>query len=253
LTEDSQYDEIFTALKHPIRRQILLFIENKGEASFTEIQQETGITDTGLMSYHLKSLSSLVEQSKRGKYQLSEVGRAGVELFRKVDHDREHTNKVIHEEIENFVGLSIKKSVFLLLIAGLTLFAPLLIDIYFSASIVVNHGYSTFALMMVFLVTAAIMVMGVFLFTLYDRHYYAKNLKTNLIHSAVFAVFGAVMSILFFNQLHTFTRGANAVELYGIEIPWAFEVLRAAVFIASVPAFTYLLERSSKAEAKTKS
>ncbi|MGD6933805.1 MAG: ArsR/SmtB family transcription factor [Candidatus Bathyarchaeia archaeon] len=64
MTEENQYDEIFTALKHPVRRQILLFIDAKGEASFTEIQQETSINDTGLMSYHLKGLAALVEQSK---------------------------------------------------------------------------------------------------------------------------------------------------------------------------------------------
>jgi predicted transcriptional regulator len=113
LTEDSQYDEIFTALKHPVRRQILLFIDSKGEASFTEIQQETGITDTGLMSYHLKGLSSLVEQSKRGKYQLSETGRAGIEVFRKVDRERERTNKVIHQEIESILsGCPLRKACF---------------------------------------------------------------------------------------------------------------------------------------------
>jgi len=39
LTETDEYDRIFATLKHPIRRQILLLLEEKGEASFTEIQK----------------------------------------------------------------------------------------------------------------------------------------------------------------------------------------------------------------------
>jgi DNA-binding transcriptional ArsR family regulator len=40
LAETGEYDRIFSALKHPIRRQILLFLELKGEASFAEIKKE---------------------------------------------------------------------------------------------------------------------------------------------------------------------------------------------------------------------
>jgi hypothetical protein len=252
LTEDNQFDEIFAALNDQVRRQILLYIDSKGEASFTEIKQETGITDTDLLNNHLKGLTLLVEQSKQGNYQLSKAGRAGVEVFRKVNHQRDNTNKAIHKEIEHFVGLSIKKSVFFLLISVWTLFAPLLTDIYFSVSIVLNHGYSTFALIMVFLVTSAIMVMGIFLFTLYDSNYYSKTIKSNIIHSAIFAVFCSVMSILFFNQLETFTQGAGAVQLSGTEIPWMFEALRIMVFIASVPAFAVLIGRTPKSEGEPK-
>ena len=126
LAEAGEYDEIFTALKHPVRRQILLFIEQKGEASFTQIQQETGIRDTGLMSYHLKELAPLIEQSKRGKYCLSEVGQAGVELFRKVERERQKSSVVVRNEVEKVLADSIKRSVFLLGIVGLTLLVPIM-------------------------------------------------------------------------------------------------------------------------------
>jgi len=71
LAESDDYDEIFAALRHPVRRQILFLLEDKGELSFTEIQNTLGLNDTGLISYHLKELATLVEQSKRGKYSLS--------------------------------------------------------------------------------------------------------------------------------------------------------------------------------------
>jgi DNA-binding transcriptional ArsR family regulator len=83
--EADEYDEIFAALKHPVRLQILLFLEERGEASFTQVQGAVGIEDTGLMSYHLKELAPLVEQSERGKYRLSEVGQAGWRFFQRVE------------------------------------------------------------------------------------------------------------------------------------------------------------------------
>ncbi|XHH07527.1 MAG: ArsR/SmtB family transcription factor [Candidatus Bathyarchaeia archaeon] len=250
MTEENQYDEIFTALKHPVRRQILLFIDSKGEASFTEIQQETGINDTGLMSYHLKGLAPLVEQSKRGKYQLSDVGQAGVELFRKVENQRERTSAVVHEEVEWLIGQSIKKSVLFLLIAGLALFVPLLIDIYFS----VNsrfYGYSTVELTMIFLGTLCLMVTGVFLFALYDRHYYAKTLKTNIFHSTVFATGVSVLSIWFFYQMQNFYRGTligHAPE----GIPWLFEILRIIIVLASAPIIAYSFSKRAIRKEETK-
>ena len=54
LAETNEYDEIFAALKHPIRRRILLLLEEQGEASFTDIQKAVDIPDTGLVSSHLK-------------------------------------------------------------------------------------------------------------------------------------------------------------------------------------------------------
>ncbi len=256
LTEENRYDEIFTALKHPVRRQILLFIDNKVEASFTDIQQETGITDTGLMSYHLKGLSSLVEQSKRGKYQLSEVGRAGITLLQKADHEREHTSTVVHQEIERFIGLSIKKSVLFLLIAGLTWAAPLLLDLSLNQSIwytniVLSKSFSTIDLMGFFFATLAIMLLGVFLFTLYDRHYYAKTIKDSITHAIAFTIGISLLSILNFYQLHNFTSGilrGNETE----SIPWLFEILRITIFIASAPTIAYILSKRSKRQGKTK-
>jgi len=99
LPETDEYDEIFAALKHPIRRQILLFLKARGEVSFTDIQNAVGIDDTGLMSYHLEELAPLVEQSARGKYCLSEVGQASVELFRKVERERQRSSVAVREEI----------------------------------------------------------------------------------------------------------------------------------------------------------
>jgi DNA-binding transcriptional ArsR family regulator len=254
LTEESQYTEIFTALKHPVRRQILLFIDNKGEASFTEIQQETGITDTGLMSYHLKGLAPLIEQSKRGKYQLSEVGQAGVELLRKVNHEKERTSTVIHEEIEQFIGSSIKKSVLFLLIAGWTMLVPMLMDSYFSVNAMRVNGYSTVEVATIFLGTLAVMVGGVFLFTLYDRHYYSKTTKSSILHSLLFTFVCSVLSILFFNSLNNFNQfAAGSSQMFTSYTSWTIEILKIIIFNTSAPAIAYGLNRYSYRENKIRS
>jgi hypothetical protein len=244
LAEENEYDEIFAALKHPLRRQILLFIERKGDASFTEIQQEARINDTGLMSYHLKELSPLVAQSKRGKYCLSEVGQAGVELFRKVERERQKSSLVVRNEVEKVLADSIKRSVFLLGIVGLTLLVPMIVDILMAVQGVLNNGYSSFQLAGLFLLSVLVMVAGESLFVVYDRHYYSKNLKTSLIHSAAYAIAVSVMSSLSFYQIYTFNQTALDASMYATEnLSSLLGILRIAIFLASAPVIAYGLNR----------
>lgn len=122
------YDKIFSALKNPIRRQILLSLKEKGDLSFTKLQEVVGISDTGLTSYHLRELSSLVEQSEKGKYRLSETGQAGVTLFQKVETQRNRTSITVNKEMGKIVG----KIFFFLIIFGITWIILASIDIYLS-------------------------------------------------------------------------------------------------------------------------
>jgi DNA-binding transcriptional ArsR family regulator len=244
LAEPNEYDEIFAALKHPVRRQILLFIDKKSEASFTEIQTETGVDDTGLMSYHLKELSPLVAQSKRGKYCLSEVGQASVDLFRKVERERQRSSTVVRVEIERYLGETIKKSVFLLGIAGLTLMVPMSVDITLSVRGIVGNGFSSLQLAGMFLFNLFVMITGIVLFTIYDRHYFSVNSKTSIIHSTIFAAGLSVLSSLAFYSIYSFNETALATALNSDEnLPLMFGVLRIVVFLVSTPFITYTLNR----------
>jgi len=129
VTEADEYDEIFAALKHPVSPQIMLFLEEHGEASFTQIQNAVGIEDTGLMSYHLKELAPLVEQSARGKYQLSEVGQAGTELFQRVERERQRTSVAVSKEIDKYLSHAIVRTVLLLGMFALASGASMVVDI----------------------------------------------------------------------------------------------------------------------------
>jgi DNA-binding transcriptional ArsR family regulator len=238
LTEADEYDEIFAALKHPVRRQILLFLEEQGEASFTQLQNAVGIEDTGLMSYHLKELAPLVEQSERGKYRLSEVGQAGVALFQRVERERHRSSVTVRSEIEKWLGETIVKSVLLVFLLGFTWGVPVTVDILLSVQSFT--GVSLFQLVGMFLVSFFGMVLGVVLFSVYYRHYHSKDAKANIKYTTIFAATIAIASSLVFYQMYLFS---SAGSLTGSGVPWQFGVLRAVGFMASAPAVAYAISK----------
>lgn len=241
LTEADEYDEIFAALKHPVRRQILLFLEERGETSFTQIQNAVGIEDTGLMSYHLKELAPLVEQSERGKYRLSEVGQAGVELFQRVERERHRSSVTVRNEIEKWLGETFVKSVLLVLLLAFTWIVPVTVDTFLSVQTMIE-GFSLFQLASMFLVSFFGMVFGVVLFLLYYRHYHSKDVKANVIYSTIFAAVITLASSLVFYQIYLFSEGTLA----GSGIPWQLGVLRAVGFMATAPAVAYAISKARR-------
>ena len=241
LAEADEYDEIFAALKHPVRRQILLFLEERGEASFTQVQSAVGIEDTGLMSYHLKELAPLVEQSERGKYRLSEVGQAGVALFQRVERERRGTRVTVRSEIEKWLGETLVKSVLLVFLLGFTWGFPATVDILLSVQSVME-GFSLFQLAGLFLVSFFGMVLGVVLFSVYYRHYHSKDAKANIKYTTLFAAVITIVSSLVFYQIYIFSEGTFT----GSGIPWQFGVLRAVGFMATAPAVAYVIGKAKR-------
>jgi len=81
--EEDTYTAIFSALKHPIRRKILRMLE-VAPATYTEMMKALGV-ETGLLNYHLESLSALLTRNDEGKYSLSGFGEAALSLTRRVE------------------------------------------------------------------------------------------------------------------------------------------------------------------------
>jgi DNA-binding transcriptional ArsR family regulator len=238
LAETDEYTEIFAALKHPVRRQILLFLEEKGEASFTQVQNAVSIEDTGLMSYHLKELSPLVEQSERGKYRLSEVGQAGVELFQRVERERHRSRVAVRSEIDKWLGETVVKSVLLVFLLGFTWGVPATVDILLSVQSFT--GVSLFQLVGMFLASFFGMVLGVVLFSVYYRHYHSKDAKANIKYTTIFAATISLVSSFMFYQVYLFS---SAGSLTGSGIPWQFGALRAVGSMAIAPAVAYAVSK----------
>jgi uncharacterized RDD family membrane protein YckC len=76
--------KILSALSHPIRRQILRFLSEKEECSFTDLMNALNI-DTGKLSFHLKHLEAFLEQTPTNKYRLSKVGENAIVLIRDLE------------------------------------------------------------------------------------------------------------------------------------------------------------------------
>jgi DNA-binding transcriptional ArsR family regulator len=241
LAETDDYDRIFSALKHPIRRQILLFLENKGEASFAEIQKDQSIDDTGLLSYHLKELTPLIMQSVRGRYSLSETGRASLALFKKVEAERHSVGEAVQREMEKLAS----KIVFLFLILGAGLMAPLSVDVYFSVQYVGLAALSTEQIAVILLASLVGMILSLVLFVIYDQHYFGRDLRKNVVHALLFALGVSFLSFLSSFAVYSFQAGTlnvtsmpSAVDANMILV---LGILRIASFIGITPVMTYSL------------
>jgi uncharacterized RDD family membrane protein YckC len=76
--------KIFSTLSHPLRREILLYLSEKEECSFTDLMNALNI-DTGKLSFHLRNLEAFLERTSTGKYRLSKVGQNVVVLIKDLE------------------------------------------------------------------------------------------------------------------------------------------------------------------------
>ncbi|XHH09985.1 MAG: RDD family protein [Candidatus Bathyarchaeia archaeon] len=82
--EQGNVSKILSVLSHPLRREILLDLSEKGESSFTDLLNLLKV-DTGKLSFHLRTLSPFIEQSPSGKYRLSRAGESAVRVIHDVE------------------------------------------------------------------------------------------------------------------------------------------------------------------------
>ena len=237
----NEYDAIFAALKHPLRRQILLLLDEKGEVAFTDIQKAMGVEDTGLMSYHLKELELLIRQSTRGRYRLSEIGKTSVALLEKVERSRD-VSGVVRKELGTLAG----KVLWFLLISAVPWIAAMTVDIYASAELIYNPATT---LTWMYALSLLVMYSGAALFTVYDRRYFSKVPKKNILHSILFAL--AVVLTLIPSEYTTYQFMAKTLEVAAIpnqhsstQTSYALALLlRTILFVVGTPFVTHLTSR----------
>jgi len=73
-------EEVFKALDHQIRRDILRYIGEGKNPTFTDIMTGIRSPDSPTLSYHLRTLPPFLEQ-KDGRYDLNPVGKAAYMLL----------------------------------------------------------------------------------------------------------------------------------------------------------------------------
>ena len=58
----STINSLHKILKDEIRRKVILTLDEKGSATYTELMESLGIVSTGTLNYHLKALGDLLEK-----------------------------------------------------------------------------------------------------------------------------------------------------------------------------------------------
>jgi len=82
--DQENVSKILSVLSHPLRREILLILHENGESSFTDIMNTLRI-DTGKLSFHIRNLTGLIEQTPSGKYNLTKLGENAFKLIKDVE------------------------------------------------------------------------------------------------------------------------------------------------------------------------
>lgn len=82
--DQENVSKILSVLSHPLRREILRRLSESGEHSFTDLMNFLNI-DTGKLSFHIRSLAGLIEQTSTGKYVLTKSGENAVRLVKDLE------------------------------------------------------------------------------------------------------------------------------------------------------------------------
>ena len=82
--DQENISKILSILSHPLRREILMNLSEKGEASFTDLLNLLKV-DTGKLSFHLRALEAFIEQTPTGKYKLSRAGENAIRVIHDIE------------------------------------------------------------------------------------------------------------------------------------------------------------------------
>jgi uncharacterized RDD family membrane protein YckC/DNA-binding HxlR family transcriptional regulator len=81
---EASVSKVLSVLSHPLRREVLYMLHEKGECSFTDLLNALNI-DTGKLSFHLRTLSTFMEQTPTGKYKLNRNGESAIRVIMDVE------------------------------------------------------------------------------------------------------------------------------------------------------------------------
>jgi uncharacterized RDD family membrane protein YckC/DNA-binding HxlR family transcriptional regulator len=82
--DQESVSKVLSILSHSLRREILLYLSDRRESSFTELMNTLNI-DTGKLSFHIRSLGAFLEQTETGRYRLSRAGENAVRLIKDLE------------------------------------------------------------------------------------------------------------------------------------------------------------------------
>ncbi len=80
LGQDTSITKLYTALSHPVRRQIVDLLKTRGRAGFKELHDQVKIS-VGALYHHLEALEGLVGQGPDKKYFLRDQARSALDAL----------------------------------------------------------------------------------------------------------------------------------------------------------------------------
>ncbi len=165
-------------------------------------------------------------------------------LFRKVEQEKQRTSTAVRKELEKTAG----EIVFLFLIVGVTVMAPLSSGIYASVQNLYTPALSSGQMAGLYLIGLSGMILGATLFAIYDRHYFSKNIKTNAVHSSIFALGISLLLVLSAYVTYGFEEATLSMAPSSSQsgIGWVFMILTAVSLLASAPIIAYTLSKLTK-------
>jgi uncharacterized RDD family membrane protein YckC len=136
VSDQDEVSKILNVLSHPLRREILVLLNEKAECSFTDIMNALSL-DTGKLSFHIRSLAGLIEQTSSGKYRLNKMGENTVRLI--ADLKAWAPELSVQKGVSSLPLASLKKRTFAFLID----FA--LVASVFIAAALINNAFLVFS------------------------------------------------------------------------------------------------------------
>ncbi|MBN2336709.1 helix-turn-helix transcriptional regulator [Candidatus Bathyarchaeota archaeon] len=91
---EAEQQEIFKALRHRLRRDVLYFL-SAGPATYSEMLDSFGV-ESGLLAYHLRNMGGLVKKDGEGRYTLTALGEEALRFIEKEQQSEEKPSDRYH-------------------------------------------------------------------------------------------------------------------------------------------------------------
>src|SRR5271169_188488 len=112
--QDRQRAEVFDALGHPTRIQILKVL-SEGSLGFADLKKKVAIESSGHLQHHLTKLNGLIKTDENGKYCLSDEGKDALLTVQTVENTSSSNAKEKAHKLNFSNTLGSKPVVFLLI------------------------------------------------------------------------------------------------------------------------------------------
>src|ERR1017187_5072957 len=136
--QDKQRAEVFDALGHPTRIQILKVL-SEGAIGFADLKKKTGIDSSGHLQHHLTKLNGLIKTDEYGKYCLSDEGKDALLTVQTVENISPKSTAKQKSQKQRFSSKLGLKPVAILLMALLIASTAMAVYEYNQASVFQNE------------------------------------------------------------------------------------------------------------------